>query len=163
VLREQLGAIKIDQKKVQDEIRRNVEEAARAFGKAQRQWTNAGRTFDPFLESFARSAASLDDKATITVRNTGHSAKSLVRTDDSGTIVLIKNPKLYLTAHDKDGKLVFDGEIDTPEQRSHVPRDLWTKVEPLLKEMNSDTREQPATGSTPSSETSPDDDGASSQ
>ena len=77
--------------------------------------------------------------------------------------MLIKNPKLYLTAHDKGGKLWFDGEIDTPEQRSQVPSDLWTKVEPLLKEMNSGTREKPATGSAPSSETTPDGDDASSQ
>lgn len=163
VLRDQLGNIKIDQQKVQEVIRRNIEQAARGYEKAQRQWTNAGRSFDPFLENFARSAAALDDKATITVRNTGRSAKSLVRTDDSGTIVLIKNPKLYLTAHDKGGKLWFDGEIDTPEQRSQVPSDLWTKVEPLLKEMNSGTREKPATGSAPSSETTPDGDDASSQ
>ncbi|MGH7972711.1 MAG: hypothetical protein ACREIC_28695, partial [Limisphaerales bacterium] len=51
-------------------------------------------------------------------------------------IVLIANPKLYLTAHDKDGRLLFDGEVDTPEQKDKVPRDLWEKVEPLLGKMN---------------------------
>jgi len=27
---------------------------------------------------------------------------------------------------------VFDGEIDTPEQRDKVPPELWEKVEPML-------------------------------
>ncbi len=51
--------------------------------------------------------------------------------------MLVSNPKLHLTAHDKEGKLLFDGEIETPEQRAEVPRDLWAKVKPLLRKLES--------------------------
>jgi hypothetical protein len=59
-----------------------------------------------------------------------------VKSDDSGTIVIITNPKLRLTAHDKEGKLLFDGEIETAEQRHDVPGGLWQRVEPLLNKLN---------------------------
>ena len=68
----------------------------------------------------------------MTVRSTGQRVKSVVKSDDSGTIVIVSNPKPHLTAHDKEGKLMFDGEIDTPKQRAKVSPELWEKVEPLL-------------------------------
>ena len=77
----------------------------------------------------------LDNNASVTVRSTGQQVKSIVKADDSGTIVIVSNPKPRLTAHDKDGKLLFDGEIDTPEQRAKVPPELWEKVEPLLDKL----------------------------
>ena len=73
----------------------------------------------------------------MTVESEGQSVKSIVRTDDAGTITLISTPQLHLTAHDKQGHLLFDGVIDTAEQRAQVPHDLWKRVEPLLKKMNS--------------------------
>jgi hypothetical protein len=73
----------------------------------------------------------------------GNSVDSLVKTDGSGTIIILRAPKLHLTAHDKAGKLLFDGEIETPEQRDKVPRDLWGKVEPMLKKMTPKVEKEP--------------------
>jgi hypothetical protein len=57
-----------------------------------------------------------DKGATIVVKKEGSTARSMVKTDDTGTYVIVANPKKRLTAHDKDGKLLFDGEIETEEQ-----------------------------------------------
>ena len=59
-------------------------------------------------------------------------------------------PSPDLTAHDKDGKLLFDGEIDTPEQRAKVPPELWEKVEPLLDKIAPRAEEEPDTERVPS-------------
>jgi len=153
-LREQMGKVKIDQRQVQEEIRRSMEEARKTYREALRQATNANSALGPILEGLARMGASVDNDASVTVRSTGRSATSLVKADESGTIVMVRNPKLHLTAHDKDGKLLFDGEIETPEQRSQVPRELWEKVEPLLKKMTPEGEEKPDTKPVPSKESS---------
>jgi hypothetical protein len=119
-----------------------------------RQATNANMALGPMLEDLARMGATVDNDASVTVRSTGRSAKSLVKADESGTITMVRNPKLYLTAHDKDGKLLFDGEIETSQQRDKVPRDLWNKVEPLLKKMAPEDQEQPRAKPDSSKETS---------
>ena len=91
-----------------------------------------GRPQSKLFENSCGRALNVNNNASVTVRSTGQRVKSVVKADESGTIVLVCNPKPHLTAHDKDGKLVFDGEIDTPEQRAKVPPELWEKVEPLL-------------------------------
>ena len=60
--------------------------------------------------------------------------------------MIVSNPKPHLTVHDKEGKLVFDGEIDTPEQRAKVPPEVWQKVEPMLDKLaqNADHPAPPA-------------------
>jgi membrane-associated protease RseP (regulator of RpoE activity) len=141
--RELLGHLQIDQKKVQEEVRRAIEEAKKAYREALRSATNASSALGPLLANLANLTASLDNKATVTVRSTGQSAKSIVKADESGTIVIVSNPKLHLTVHDKDGKLVFDGEIETPEQRAQVPPDLWSKVEPLLDKLTPKAGKEP--------------------
>ena len=162
-LREQMGNIKIDQKQVQEEIRRSMEEARKTYREALRQATNANSMLGPILEDLARMGASVNNDASVTVRSTGRSAISLVKADESGTIVMVRNPKLHLTAHDKDGKLLFDGEIETPEQRSQVPHELWNKMEPLLKKMAPEGEEKPDIKPAPSKEDASlhDDDSAS--
>jgi membrane-associated protease RseP (regulator of RpoE activity) len=128
-----LGHLKIDQQKVQDEVRRSVEQARNAWEKALQNATNAASTAAAkALKELYRSGLVPDNSASVTVRSTGARVKSIVKTDDAGTIVIVSNPKPHLTAHDKDGKLLFDGEIDTPAQRAKVPAELWQKVEPLL-------------------------------
>src|SRR5262249_41477351 len=89
------------------------------------------------LKELLKSAISVDDNATVLVRSKGKS-RSIVKTDDSGTIVVLGPPNLHLTAHDKSGKLIFDGEMATSEQRATVPAEVWKRVEPLLEE-ESDT------------------------
>jgi hypothetical protein len=56
-----------------------------------------------------------------------------VKTDETGTIILVGPPNLRLTARDKDGKVLFDGEIETAEQRAKVPSEVWERVEPLIE------------------------------
>ena len=143
-VRESLGNIKIDQRKVQGEVRRSMEEARKALQEALHTMSNVD--LGPVrraLEEVAHSGVTVDNDATVTVRSSGKSSKSLVKTDDSGTIVLLNAPKLRLTAHDKDGRLIFDGEIQTDDQRAKVPRDLWERVEPLLKKMDAGPAEEP--------------------
>lgn len=134
ILGESLGNIKIDQKEVQEDIRRGMDQARKAIQEALRNVTNA----DPVrkvLENLAHSGVVVDDKADVIVRSSGKNVKSMVKSDDSGTIVLVSNPKLHLTAHDVDGKLLFDGPIESAEERSKVPGNVWERVEPLLDQM----------------------------
>ena len=128
----------IDSKKIQEDVRRSLEEAGKALQKAIREATNAAAAFGPALKTYQDylKASADGNDASVTVSSTSQSAKSIVKSDDSGTIVIITNPKLRLTAHDKDGKLLFDGEIETTEQRHDVPGDLWQRVEPLLNKLN---------------------------
>jgi PDZ domain-containing protein len=141
----------------QDQVRRSMDEARRASDQARRAYDQALKTgtnkkevlasnveaLRKSLEDLSRANVALNKGATVTVRSTGGGMKSIVESDDSGAIVILKNPKLRLTAHDKDGKLTFDGEIETPEQRAQVPPELWKRVEPLLDKL------------TPSSEPTP--------
>jgi hypothetical protein len=134
--RDSLGHLKIDQGKVQEEVRRSVEQAKRAWEEAVRYSTNAAEAaLTKAFKELQRSGLLADNSASVTVRSSGEKVKSIVKADESGTLVIVSNPKPRLTAHDKDGKLLFDGEIDTPEQRSKVPPELWEKVEPLLDKL----------------------------
>jgi membrane-associated protease RseP (regulator of RpoE activity) len=126
VLRETLGNIKIDQREVQDDIRRGMDQARVTIRDALRNITNSDTTLAPLrkvLENLAHTGVVVDDKADVVVRSSGKNTKTMVRSDESGTIVLFSNPSLHLTAHDKDGKLIFDGPIETIEERAKVPRD----------------------------------------
>jgi hypothetical protein len=137
-MHDQMSTFKIDQRKVQEEIRRSMTQARKALHEALHDATNADSALNPLrkaLENLAGSGVIVDDNATVVVRNSRKGAKSLVQTDDSGTIVLVTKPKLHLTAHDKEGNLVFDGEIDTADQRAKVPHDLWSRVEPLVEKL----------------------------
>jgi hypothetical protein len=141
VLRDSLGNIKIDQKEVREDIQRGMEEAQKAIREALRTVTNA-EPVRKVLENFAHSGVVMDDRADVVVRSSSRNVKSMVRSDDSGTIVLVSNPKLHLTVHDKDGKLLFDGPIESSDDRSKVPPEVWDHVEPLVNQMHTDV-EQP--------------------
>jgi hypothetical protein len=143
-LRDSLGNMKVDQSKVQEEVRRSLEQARKALQDALRSSSNAA--WGPAvkaLKEIQRSRSFSEGGSSVTVRSTGQRVKSIVKADESGTIVLVSNPKPHLTAHDKDGKLVFDGEIDTPEQRDKVPPELWEKVEPMLDKVAPKPEDEP--------------------
>ncbi len=153
--RDSFGHLRLDQKKVQEEVHRSMEQAAKAWGDALRQATNAASAAAAkALKELQRSGILVDNNASVTVRSSGDRVKSIVKADESGTLVIVSNPKPHLTAHDKDGKLLFDGEIDTAEQRSKVPPELWEKVEPLLDKVTPKAEEEPATQPAPSQGTS---------
>ena len=139
-LRESMGNLKVDQQKAQEALKRSLVEAQKELQRALSQLPSVTDALEPArkaLKEIEKSRILKDNNASVTVRSSGDSVKSLVRSDDSGTLVIVANPNPRLTAHDKEGKLIFDGEIQTDEQRDKVPRDLWERVEPLLDKMNS--------------------------
>jgi len=137
-LHESLARSGLDKDALRIEIRKSIEEARRAAETALRQ---AGNHLDgtsahiKILEDLAKSGVDIDKDATVTVKSHDHSTQTQVKTDDNGTYVIVANPKKRLTAHDNNGKLLFDGEIETPEQQKKVPKEVWTEVEPMLKQM----------------------------
>jgi len=141
-LRESLGNIREQNRDVEVEIRRGVNEAQEGLREALRhlrdELPSALEPAADLLKELARSGVHLDRNASVVVRSTGQSTKSLVQADDSGTIVIVGNPKRRLTVHDPEGKLLFDGEIETAEQQDQVPRDVWKRVEPLIEKMNAE-------------------------
>jgi membrane-associated protease RseP (regulator of RpoE activity) len=144
VYRDSLDGLKLDQKKIQVEVQRSLEQARKAYDEAVRYSTNiAASATAKALKELQRAGVLSDIPASVTVRSIEQSAKSIVKTDDTGTIVVVSNPKPHLTAHDKDGKLLFDGEIDTQEQRSKVPPELWDKVKPLLEKSAPHAEDEP--------------------
>jgi membrane-associated protease RseP (regulator of RpoE activity) len=139
-LRESMGNLKVDGEKAQDALKRSLLEAQKELQRALSQLPNTTEALEPArkaLKEIQESRILKDNNASMTIRSSGGSVKSLVRSDDSGTLVIVANPHPRLTAHNKSGKLIFDGEIQTAEQRDKVPRDLWERVEPLLEKMNS--------------------------
>jgi hypothetical protein len=128
-------AVKMDREKLQDELHRGMDEVRKTIQEAALSVTNVDVALEPVrraLREIAGSGVVLDNKATVTIRSAGKDASSIVTADDAGTIVIFSNPKPHLTVHDKEGRLVFDGQIDTAEERAKVPKELWIKVEPLL-------------------------------
>jgi hypothetical protein len=145
-LRESLARSGIDKERLSSEIKRSVEQARRQAEQALRQATNARGALGPAarqLRDLARRSVDVEKNATVTIKSEGNSVKTVVKTDDTGTYVIVANPKKRLTAHDKDGKLLFDGQVDTPEQQEKVPREVWEKVEPLLDKLNAESPEEP--------------------
>jgi len=125
------------QPRIQMEIERSIEQARQALEQALRQMTNVQHSLPAApgpLRDLLRSGIRLDKNASVVVRTRGETARTLVKSDDWGTLVLIGPPHLHLTAHDKEGKLLFDGAIETPEQRAKVPPEVWQRVAPLLDE-----------------------------
>lgn len=137
MLKETMGGIKLDQERVREDLRRGIEEARRAIEQAVRQ---AGSE-RPEAAKAARQALAELRKAeaqagstSVTVRSGRRDVRSMVKSDDDGTLMLVNQPNLRLTAHDKDGKLLFDGPIATREERAKVPEEVMKRAEPMLKE-----------------------------
>ena len=105
--RDSLGHLRIDQKKVQGEVRRSMEQARKAMEEAMRYSTNAASAAAAkALKELEHAGLLADSSASVTVRSTGERVQSIVKADESGTFVIVSNPKPRLTAHDKDGKLL---------------------------------------------------------
>jgi hypothetical protein len=147
-IREQLDNAKralmnvhIDRNKLQQELKSSLDEARVGLRQA---WAHAstGPANKSLTEVENADNVVVDKDAHVVVRSNADSIKSIVKSDDSGTIVIVSNPKSHLTAHDKKGKLLFDGEIDTEEQRAKVPKDLWKRIEPMLDDTGSGKAEQ---------------------
>ena len=132
----------IDKKMINTEVQRSMEDARRAIQEAMRQSSQFGSSARPVIPappvaplSPMPPMADVGDDATVTVTKDGASVKTIVKSDDTGVYVIVANPKKRLMVHDQDGKLLFDGEIETSEQQQKVPAPLWEKVKPLLQQM----------------------------
>ena len=134
---------------VDTEVQRDMEQARTAIQEALRQSSQAttrmGRPMPPMLPQAPAFPTMVDvgNNATVTVKQDGASVKTIVKSDDTGVMVLVASPRKHLTAHDKDGKLLFDGDIETPEQQKKIPAELKKKIEPLLEQIKPETDEQP--------------------
>ena len=137
-LHESLAKSGFDKGQLNIEIRRSMDEARKAIHEAMRATSNAHGAIGPAareLEALARLDADAGKHSTVIVKRDRKSVNTVVKTDDTGTYVILVGSKKHLTVHDKDGKLVFDGEIDTTAQQKRVPKSVWEKVEPMLEEI----------------------------
>jgi hypothetical protein len=125
-------------KAINVEVEREVERARANVERALRQATNSHRlpkAAERELEELARAGVGIGKDASVTIRSQRNDAKTVVKTDESGTYVIVASPKKRLTAHDPDGKVLFDGEIETAEQQAKVPRAVWEKAQPMLEKL----------------------------
>lgn len=138
-LRDHLGELKLEHQRIKPEIQRSLEEARRAVEEAFRKAGEAKEAgeWSRTLQKELRRTGEGGGYGSVTFSTAGKptSVRTLVKTDDSGTIHIQSSPDMELRALDPDGKLVFKGPIDTQEQRDAVPRELWQRVEPLLKQL----------------------------
>ena len=149
-----MAVVHVDKKMINAEVQRNMEEARREIQDALRQSAQAGRLPHPMAPSAPGRpllpplpplppSVAIGEDANITVTKDGPSMKTVVKSDDSGILVIVANPKKHLTAHDPNGKLLFDGPIETPEQQQKVPPPMWEKVKPLLEQIKPEEGETP--------------------
>jgi hypothetical protein len=132
-LHEALARSGIDRQKLKIEIHQALRDALR--GMTNGNWA-AGKVGKE-IEELARSGVEMDKDTTVTVKKDRKSVQTIVKTDDSGTYVIVAGPGKRLTAHDAKGKLLFDGEVETKEQQDKVPREVWEKVKPMLEQLGS--------------------------
>jgi hypothetical protein len=137
-LKESLQLSGLDKDKVKLEIDRTMEQTRKALRDAVQQAAvsdRALRSVNRDLESLARRGVDVDRDATVIVKNKSSSSKTIVETDDRGTYIIEAGEKTHLTARDKHGKLLFDGEIDTPAQQAKVPKEVWEKAKTMMEQI----------------------------
>jgi membrane-associated protease RseP (regulator of RpoE activity) len=127
------------------EIQRELKQAQAAVQNAMRQeqlgMAGSGRKLEMINKSLGNLAAggvSVGKDATVIIKDQDATVRTVVKKDDTGSYVIVADPAKHLTAHDPGGKLLFDGAIETPEQQQKVPKVIWDKVGPMLKQMNAD-------------------------
>ncbi len=139
-LKETLAKAGIDKEAITVEIRRSVEEAQKAARDALRSATNARQSL---LGELARAGVDIDKNTRLVVKSHAGQTRNMVRTDDSGTYVLVANPKKHLTVHDKDGKLLFDGPVETEADQEKVPAEVWSKAKKMVDQLDLPAKTEP--------------------
>ncbi len=120
------------------EVNRTLKQTRKAIQDAvQRATINLKSRDDdgPEIYDLVRDGVDVDADATIVIRNKRNSNRTMLQTDETGTYIVEGGAKTHLTARDKHGKLLFDGEIDTPAEREKVPKEVWEKVEPMFNQI----------------------------
>jgi hypothetical protein len=136
-LHDSLLRLDANKEKVKVEVERSIEAARKALEDTLRHKAHA-TAFGPDTkdwEALAHGGVAIGDDATVVVKKDGSSVRTIVRTDDTGTYIIVASPKKRLTVHDKEGKLVFSEEIESDEQQKKLPAALWEKVRPMLEQM----------------------------
>lgn len=142
VLAQSLGRAGLDKEKMNIEVERTMEQTRKAIQDAMRHSQDGQDSHKVLglaskeLAELAGGGVDLGKNATIIIKSDGKSARTIVKTDDSGSYVIFADPGKHLTAHDTDGKLLFDGAIESPEQQQKVPKEVWEKIRPLLEQMD---------------------------
>jgi hypothetical protein len=135
---ESLERVGLDRAKVNREVKRTMEQACKALQDALRHASTDEKSLtsvDRELEALARGGLDVDRDATVTLRSRHNSSRTIVQTDEDGSYIIEAGARTRLTARDKDGKLLFEGQIDTPAQRQSVPKEVWQKVKPMLDQI----------------------------
>ena len=88
------------------------------------------------LGKLADGGVNLDQNATVVVKSDSETVRTIVKTDETGSYVILADPRKHLTVHDKGGKLSFDGPIETSEQQQAVPAEIWKRAQPMLEQLH---------------------------
>jgi serine protease Do len=142
VLAKSLDRPGADRERVKVEVQETMEQTRRAIRDALRNSRDALESqkalgnLNRELSKLAGTGVALGHDTTVVIENDGKPARTIVQTDESGCYIILAGPKKRLIARDKNGKLLFDGPIETPEQRAKVPASVWEKVQPLLMQMD---------------------------
>jgi hypothetical protein len=135
---ESLARVGLDKAKVNLEVKRTMEQTRKAIQDAMQRASIDRKSLtsvDRELEAMARGGVDVDKDATVIVRNRHNSTRTIVETDDNGTYIIEAGKKTHLTARNKHGKLLFEGEIDTPEEQAKVPKEVWEKAKPMFDQI----------------------------
>jgi len=136
----------MDKAKMDLEFNRTMEQTRKAIRDAMRRASTDRKSLvddDRELSDLAHDGVDVDKDATIIVRNKRNSNRTMLQTDETGTYIIEAGAKTHLTARDKHGKLLFDGEIDTPAEREKVPREVWEKAEPMFDQIAAPSGSEP--------------------
>jgi len=137
-MKESLARAGLDKDQVNVEVKRTMEQTRKALRDAMRTATIDRKSLtavDRELEDLARDGVDVDKDATVTIRSKRDSSRTIVETDDNGSYIIVAGAKTHLTAHDQHGKLLFEGDIDTPAEQEKVPREVWEKAKPMFDQI----------------------------
>jgi hypothetical protein len=134
-----------------NEMQGTMEQARKMIQDAMQESFNgtdaAGRSLEIIhkkLGDLADGGVNLTTNATVVIQNEGETTRTLVKTDADGTYVIVADPGKHLTVHNKKGRLIFDGPIETPQEQQKVPKELWKKVGPLTGQLEKGDFETPS-------------------
>lgn len=134
-MQETLDIARLDKASLSADVDRTMEQTRKAIKDAMRVATADRYKKDTDLYALARDGVNVDNDTTITFRNKRNSSKTMLQTDETGSYLIESGAKTRLIARDTTGKVLFEGEIDTPAQRQAVPKGVWEKVEPMFNQI----------------------------
>ena len=157
-LQDSLARAGLDKAKLKIELDHTLAQTRKAIQDSLQNASGPGSltNLKAALDALARNGLNVDSNATVIVRSGNNSSRTLVNTDENGSIIYLEGEKKHLTAHDQAGKLLFDGDIDTPAEQAKVPPAVWEKYQQMLQQNPSRAEgESESSGSSSSASRSP--------